>query len=910
MSTSSPSSVKLSFRQGNRPHPVVEKKKQEMCMSRTLFLRSVFVVSLVAAAAVCGFVAFRVIRNLEQEVGAQTYESVANSALTTAQEISLRKIQGGDIMATILSYAFPYKEAWPFVALDGYEVIAGKVANMSSSSSQIVAAVVTPEQREDFETFAQNIYTTHGYPETAGYSDFGFGIWTEDNETSPYDDGRVHDVNGTVSPQSDRNILIPLYQHNLLTANSIMANLHSIPAQGHALARILDCADEHASLDSPSPACGFITDFTQLIRRPGPACIIFKPIYPMNDQTVVVGFTGTSMYLDEVLVNVVPDYVRGLYVVFSTDTAAHTFLMDAGVPVLLGEGDFHDTKYDEYARSAILYGVETNATGSATYTITLYPSEALFETFQTNSPLAVSLGFVAVICFSIGMFFLYDYFMKFESQQRKALLEMKRRFVRFVSHEIRTPLNTVGMGLALLQSEMMSGVLETLRVNALLDYSDSSGEIKKSTSSPDMPLTGTENGATEKESKEANKRKPYYSQEHVDLCLKNWLSLTKEIHENSEAAVAVLTDLLDFDKIQTGTLKLDVSRVQIFELVHRTACQFQIHANNKHVTLELVSPQVAVNALDQGRVIKEYEHLLVIGDDMKLSQCIRNLVSNALKFTPESGVVEVETSYVPNGLPNVQSTECCFKGDVFPRSGSVRIAVKDTGPGMSLEQQEQLFQEFVQFDPNKLQGGGGSGLGLCIAKEIIEQHRGSISATSKGLGKGSTFVIEIPLYSFPAYREDGDSSCRQSNHTSVSEEISDLIATYNHCILIVDDVLSNRKFLAKLLERAGHTVQVAKNGQEAIDAVKADLAKMHLERHVPFDTILMDSEMPVLCGPEATKIIRDLRHPATIVGCTGNVLPDDVEFFKSCGAETVLPKPIKLSMLDSFWREQGIASTV
>lgn len=892
-------------RHNKTPHRT---EKTNECMSRTLLLRLVFVASLVTAAAICGFVGFRVIRNLELDVGEQTYESVANSALTTAQEISLRKIQGGDIMSTILSYAFPNKEAWPFVALDGYEIIAGKIGEMSSSSSQVVAAIVLPEQREEFENFAQNIYRANGYPETTGYSDFGFGIWANDNETSPYEDGRVHDVNGTVSPQSNRSILIPLYQHNLLTANSIMANLHSIPAQGNALTRILNCADEHASEDTPAPPCGFITDFTQLIRRPGPACMIFKPIYPNNDQTVVVGFSGTTMYLDEVLVNIVPDYVKGLYVVFSTDTASHTFMMDGGVPILLGEGDLHDTQFDEFARSAILYGVETKATGSATYTITLYPSDTLFETFETNSPLIVSLGFVSVICFSIGMFFLYDYFMQFESHQRKTLLEMKRRFVRFVSHEIRTPLNTVGMGLALLQSEMKSGVLETLRSNALVDFSKSTGEIKRSTSSPEMPmlLNGNEKDATEQESKEADKYKLYYNQEHVDLCIRSWLSLTKEIQENSEAAVAVLTDLLDFDKIQTGTLKLDISRVQVWELVHRTASQFQIYANNKHTTLDLITPQVALDTMNEGHVVKEYEHLLVMGDDMKLSQCIRNLISNALKFTPESGHVAVEAAYLPDGLPCLQSKEYCFKGDVFPRSGSVRISVKDSGPGMSQEQQEQLFQEFVQFDPNKLQAGGGSGLGLCIAKEIIEQHNGVIFATSEGLGKGSTFVIEIPLYRLPTYGEDAD-PFRKSSHTCVSDEISDSYVSFNHRILVVDDVLSNRKFFAKLLERAGHTVDVAKNGQEAVEVVKADLAKLQSDGHIPFDTILMDSEMPVLNGPDATKIIRELGHPATIVGCTGNVLPEDVEFYKSCGAATVLPKPIKLSMLENFWREQGNA---
>ena len=130
--------------------------------------------------------------------------------------------------------------------------------------------------------------------------------------------------------------------------------------------------------------------------------------------------------------------------VISTETTTVTFEMQNGVPVLLGAEDLHDPKFDKYAHTTDLDNIETSATSSSVYQLTVYPTQAMVDQFASKSPFAVSVGFVVVIIICTVIFLLYDYMMRREVHHRKMVLEMKRRFVRFVSHEIRTPLNVVG----------------------------------------------------------------------------------------------------------------------------------------------------------------------------------------------------------------------------------------------------------------------------------------------------------------------------------------------------------------------------------------------------------------------------------------------------------------------------------
>ena len=136
-----------------------------------------FVTSLIVAAVVCGYVSYTVIHGLEDDVATQTYESVATSALVGAQAITARKVQGGHVMASILSYAFPSADQWPFIYLQGYSETSTEIAEFAASTSLALIMLVQPEQATEFETSAQETYNDNGYSDTAGRSEFGFGIY-------------------------------------------------------------------------------------------------------------------------------------------------------------------------------------------------------------------------------------------------------------------------------------------------------------------------------------------------------------------------------------------------------------------------------------------------------------------------------------------------------------------------------------------------------------------------------------------------------------------------------------------------------------------------------------------------------------------------------------------------------------
>lgn len=599
---------------------------------------------------------------------------------------------------------------------------------------------------------------------------------------------------------------------------------------------------------------------------------MFQPIFPKNNPNKFVGFATTSLHWDEVLTNVVPDYVSGLTCVVSTATSSFTYEIQKGVPTLVGDGDLHDPAYTSYAKSVILNDFETGSTTSAVYTLTVYPTEEMFKAFTTDSPLTVALGFAGVITMVALLFLGYDYLMRREAEQRKAILEMKRKFVRFISHEIRTPLNTVCMGLELLQAELKAP-------------------------------KGLDGEAAEKED--------------IDF----WLNVTEDTNENAHVAVEILNDLLNYDKLESGTLELETEPVLIWDLVEKTVNQFGIQAVNRKVELKLDMVRPTGETIPDVEGAETPDPYNVVGDSIRLSQVIRNVISNALKFTPEDGLIQVTARYNPNGLPD--AAPMLLEDEAVPshdRAGSITISVKDSGVGLSREQLSRLFSEGVQFDANRLQHGGGSGLGLNIAKGLVEQHSGIIFADSEGLGHGTTFTIELPLYEFndeelKKLEDDKDSETEPTTaNSSVATRVdhagavSTAAAPEIRRVLVAEDSASSRKMLIRLLERAGHVCVPAANGKEAVDLIKADMtAQSYDPGHVPIDSVLMDYEMPLLRGPDATKRIRSLGYTGIILGVTGNVLSEDVEFFLQHGANEVLPKPVSLKKIQKFWKdyEQG-----
>lgn len=232
---------------------------------------------------------------------------------------------------------------------------------------------------------------------------------------------------------------------------------------------------------------------------------------------------------------------------------------------------------------------------------------------------------------------------------------------------------------------------------------------------------------------------------------------------------------------------------------------------------------------------------------------------------------------------------------------------------MSQRQMADVFEQGTQFNVNELQAGQGSGLGLYIAKGIMEQHNGDLTVSSDGLGKGTTFTITLPLY-HDIKRNNGINEIESEHfHFKASKAtVRPQQGCSNLRILVVDDSDTNRKFLTRILQNHGHTCNQARNGREAVDAITksmecdefADDGSMNDGEF--YDAVLLDYEMPIMNGPDAAKKMRDLGSDTFIVGITGNLLPEDIEHFLSQGANEVLPKPFNISDLEEILMEYGV----
>ena len=350
----------------------------------------------------------------------------------------------------------------------------------------------------------------------------------------------------------------------------------------------------------------------------------------------------------------------------------------------------------------------------------------------------------------------------------------------------------------------------------------------------------------------------------------------------SETLLSLINHTLDFNKIESGRIELERVEFNFLDLLEKIYVLFSMNAQEKSIELMLHLPTSLPEKL--------------IGDPLRLEQVLTNICSNAIKFT-EQGKVEItlSTEMTENELLSLQ------------------IEVRDTGLGISPENQARLFQPFQQADDSTTRRFGGSGLGLSISKRLIELMGGEITLTSEE-GSGSTFFLAIPFDLPEPVRFVEEAECRKllDRSSYVAQETKDLPMDSSgaaspelnesvspatdserepekilagHHILVVEDVEMNQFIAQHMLENAGAIVSLAGNGQEALDQVARDAS---------IELILMDIQMPVMDGYEATRLLRE-RYDARslpIIAMTANAMQPDVERCLVAGMNDHIGKPI------------------
>lgn len=317
------------------------------------------------------------------------------------------------------------------------------------------------------------------------------------------------------------------------------------------------------------------------------------------------------------------------------------------------------------------------------------------------------------------------------------------------------------------------------------------------------------------------------------------------IRHSAENLKVIINDILDLAAIESGKLRFEKIPFNLHDLLPSVVGMFTYQAKEKKLALDYkIDP--ALNRI-------------LMGDPVRLNQILINLISNAVKFT-HSGKINVLCS-----------------ADKKTKTGCrVRIEVMDTGVGVPTDKLDKIFESFSQADASVTRKYGGSGLGLTIVKQLVELQHGAIEVKSVE-NAGSRFIVRIPYPFSRAEHLENTSSPRKSG--SLSERMMDETR-----VLLVEDNDINRLYAKSILQQWNCMVDIAENGVVAIEKVKNNV----------YDVVLMDVQMPVMDGYEATRTIRlldgTMRH-VPVVALTANATRADIEKCLSSGMNDYLAKP-------------------
>jgi PAS domain S-box-containing protein len=334
------------------------------------------------------------------------------------------------------------------------------------------------------------------------------------------------------------------------------------------------------------------------------------------------------------------------------------------------------------------------------------------------------------------------------------------------------------------------------------------------------------------------------------------LEATGAIQRNAAHLSSVISDILDLSKIEAGKIEIecvDCSPTQILADV-----------------VDLMLPRAQVKGIGLLHRCEGDLPRSIRSDPVRLRQVLANLVDNAIKFT-SVGAVEVIARLVDGDVPRLV------------------VDVADTGIGMTSQQQRHLFQPFTQADSSTTRSFGGTGLGLSISRRLARMLGGDVVIVDSVPQRGSRFrftavagsAIRGPAASSAQTRQAGESAAKQWKQPLQTLPLA------GRRILLAEDGPDNQRLISLVLAKAGATGQVVENGQQAVhEALKAQAA------HRPFDVILMDMQMPVLDGYDATAALRAAGYWGVIIAVTAHALEGDRDKCLAAGCDDYATKPI------------------
>ncbi|MDD5934579.1 MAG: transporter substrate-binding domain-containing protein [Clostridiales bacterium] len=338
--------------------------------------------------------------------------------------------------------------------------------------------------------------------------------------------------------------------------------------------------------------------------------------------------------------------------------------------------------------------------------------------------------------------------------------------------------------------------------------------------------------------------------------------LTK-IETSSHVLLNIINDVLDMSAIESQKIKIEAHEFDLNQLIDGIYSIYYSQCKDKGIQFVL-----NVN-LSQTKVI---------GDSLRINQVLLNLVSNAFKFTSPGGSITVSMM------------------EKEKREGSmyIRFIVEDTGCGISEDMMNRIFMPFEQESNSSAQRYGGSGLGLSIAKNLVELMHGAIGITSEK-GKGTTFTVDLPLaiakVNEEASNDESVGHLKEETASAPEEELPDFTG---YKVLLVEDNEINSEIAMELLKMVHLKVDWAMNGEEAVQ-------RFEQSDSLEYAIIFMDVQMPILDGYEATKRIRSSNHPDAkeipIIAMTANAFHSDISTAFSVGMNGHLAKPIDTELL-------------